>query len=465
MSSPLKRRGWRWQFGLNWLLCLMTACACVAWLWRPQPPTTVESSGLRVQATRKTVDRPVLGGKGFVGDEPAETWQKEVVTGPLRLRDVFGRVLVYGVSQNGVPTGPWRVYHQDGRVAQRVDLKDGKYVKRVVAYDEKGRRVAELSRQGSARLLLASPDGGRLDVTDALEPFREGDVRTWWPNGRLRHRGQFTNDLATGDWEFFDPDGQLTASGTYRRGLRVGVWQERNENGLLAVLWANGLRIENPERLLATAEAQRKSGKKSDQLSAIRDLGRLGSHGAPNLKKMMHGEDTLLAVAALDAFAEFGGASAPLPAIAQLAEQSPAPRVRMAALMALVELDSKVEVDAFRKLLLAAQSKKGTARLQALRALRGLTVRHLSACEALLSDKDASVRYAALALLADSVEQLRSQEEANAAGPLVVQLKDIAKRAAENRDPWVRKAAKEIMIWVDAPSPGPGLRSVIPVVR
>jgi hypothetical protein len=463
MTSPRKARGWRWQFGLSWLLCLMNACACAAWLWRPQPPTTVESGGLRVQAKRTTVDRPIIGGKGFAADEPVPTWPQEVVTGPLRLRDAFGRVLTYGVSHDGTPTGPWRVYHQDGRVAQRVDLKDGKYVDKLVAYDEQGHKVAELSLQGRARLALASSEDESA-IAESVEPFRNGLVRTWWPNGRLRQQGQFTNDWATGDWEFFHEDGQVSASGEYHRGWRVGIWQERNENGLVAVLWANGIRIEDPARSLATAEAQLESSKTSEQLSAIQTLGRLGVLGAPHLKKMMYSEDTFLAVAALDAFAENGGASALLPEIAQLADQSPAPRVRTAALMALVELNPEVEVDAFRKLLLAAQSKKGTARLQALRALRGLTIRHLPACETLLSDEDASVRYAALALLADCVEQLRSQEKANAAGPLIVQLKDIAKRAAENSDPWVRKTAEEILMWVDhGPQPHPYPSTTIPV--
>jgi hypothetical protein len=464
MNSPSKPRATRWQFGLSTLLCVMTACAGVAWLWRPQPPETTEDSGLRVQARRVTVEREATGGKGFFHGQPTQKWEQEVVAGPLRLRDAFGRVLLYGETKEGVPTATWRLYHNNGRVAQRADLADGKFAGKLIAYDERGAKVAELSLHGNAALELTWPHDP-LGYEAPLSPLREGEVRAWWPNGKLRHRGQFADDLATGSWEFFSEDGTLQAEGSFRRGLRAGEWKVRDGESLVNALFAAGVQIEKPQARLQAALLKLKSNAANEQLAAVRELGRLGSISLPTLTELLRGDDSLLTVAALQSLAEFSGEGAPLAEMHKLVDAAD-PGVRIAAQIALVDLDPEAELAVFRELLLAAQAQPAQARLRSLTALRGLTQRHLSACETMLSDDDLKVRYAAVWLLTDCVEQLRNEVETGQQAHVVVALKEMAKRAAKSEDPWVRKAATEIMIWIDTPPSRGfiGVTSVVPVV-
>jgi antitoxin component YwqK of YwqJK toxin-antitoxin module len=452
--QPKNRRRWL-QFRLRTLLWAMTVCAIVVWFWRPQPPETVETGGLRIQARRTKIDRV------FPGKEEPVTFEQDVLAGPVTLKDEHGRRLALGMAAGGEPVGTWRYYYDDGRVSQRLELEEGKFVGQTIAYDERGWKRAALTLSGAGANEVTMPSELQIDV----EPLqlRRGEVQAWWPNGKLRHTGQFADDAAEGTWQFFDERGQLLAAGEFRRGLRSGAWQERDGNGELATAhYHRGLKIDEIKTRLAEAERQLASDNARAQLGAIRELGRLGTGGAERLQALLKQDDALLVCAALAALAEMDAREA-ADSIAPLTNDART-SVRAAALAALVDLDAEARYASFRQLLLHVQQHRRRTRELQLAGLGGLTRRHLDTCAKLLDDDDAAVRYAALWRLIDCAGKLREESDQQASLPAIAAIKRIAEQAAEHRDPWVRRAAREVLLNVDVPLPYLHPHSTIPVV-
>ncbi len=52
-----------------------------------------------------------------------------------------------------------------------------------------------------------------------------------YPNGNVRFRGSYIDDVMHGAWEFFRADGSLMRTGTFDRGRQVGTWRTYDRSG------------------------------------------------------------------------------------------------------------------------------------------------------------------------------------------------------------------------------------------
>jgi antitoxin component YwqK of YwqJK toxin-antitoxin module len=176
-------------------------------------------------------------------------------------------------DQNGLKTGPWKVFHPSGRVVESGfyldDLRHGVFqffdargsVVRVVEFRhglevlqaENRAPVVELQeilredgtlsetityvdgvKQGVSRRFDSSGDvvGGSVFEQDVLvaegitrkDGRKNGPWKDYWPNGTLRAEGMYVEDEREGDWVFYRESGEKEQQGSYMNGAVHGLW-------------------------------------------------------------------------------------------------------------------------------------------------------------------------------------------------------------------------------------------------
>ena len=176
-------------------------------------------------------------------------------------------------DEDGMKTGPWKVFHPSGREVQtgfyEAGLKHGVFqffdargkLQRVVTYrhgvevkPEKGNKpqveVVSITREnGSVAETVTYVDGVKDGVTrrydeegqivggalfqqDILaaegvtteQGKREGPWKEFWPDGSLKSEGLYTNGLKEGKWMFYRPSGEKEQEGVYLNDQVHGTW-------------------------------------------------------------------------------------------------------------------------------------------------------------------------------------------------------------------------------------------------
>jgi uncharacterized protein len=128
-------------------------------------------------------------------------------------RDYYptGQVKVEATFRNGVPEGVRREFSEEGEIERSFFFRNGIVVAEGI-----------LSENGQ----------------------RQGLWTEYYPDGRLRARGTYTDDKRTGTWEFYYESGQLEQRGIFdERGLPSGKWIWYYEHGglLREEHYVNGL--------------------------------------------------------------------------------------------------------------------------------------------------------------------------------------------------------------------------------
>jgi len=59
----------------------------------------------------------------------------------------------------------------------------------------------------------------------------DGISKGWWPNGKLKHKWCWKNNLRDGLWIFYDENGQKKSEEIYKDGKKDGLWTHWYENG------------------------------------------------------------------------------------------------------------------------------------------------------------------------------------------------------------------------------------------
>jgi antitoxin component YwqK of YwqJK toxin-antitoxin module len=132
----------------------------------------------------------------------------EEVTRLEMKRDYFpsGKVKIEGTYRNGIAEGVRREYNENGEVEKAFIMKSG-----VVAAE------------------------GILETSG----LRKGSWTEYYTDGKVKAKGNYTEDFKTGIWEYYHRNGKLEQKGSYdSKGKPVGEWQWYYDNGGL-------LRIEN----------------------------------------------------------------------------------------------------------------------------------------------------------------------------------------------------------------------------
>lgn len=161
---------------------------------------TYDRSGNLVELKKYVDDKEVI-------DAP-EIATLQVVTEYFET-GVVSRITTY---RAGIAEGVSREYNSDGSIAQAIVYAGGNIMGKGIM-DEEGRKV--------------------------------GKWEEYYANGRLRAKGNYSNDLKTREWLYYHENGQMEQKGEYNiEGKPVGKWIWYYENGNLwrEEFFINGLR-------------------------------------------------------------------------------------------------------------------------------------------------------------------------------------------------------------------------------
>lgn len=93
----------------------------------------------------------------------------------------------------------------------------------------------ELSAQGITRQTFHDPDRKNLkevyQVNDTILNILHGRYISYYLNGSIESKGQFTNNETTGIWEFFYETGNLKMRGILKQNANYGLWEYFYESG------------------------------------------------------------------------------------------------------------------------------------------------------------------------------------------------------------------------------------------
>lgn len=116
------------------------------------------------------------------------------------------------ISNEPVPHGPWRTWHEDGSLATA-----GHYAH--------GLLHGDFSRW--------HPNGAPAAHGRYVRGEQDGTWTTWDEEGRLVSSGPLSSGVRNGTWTSWHPSGHVAATGTYVRGHREHIWRFYHPDGTL----------------------------------------------------------------------------------------------------------------------------------------------------------------------------------------------------------------------------------------
>jgi uncharacterized protein len=94
---------------------------------------------------------------------------------------------------------------------------------------------SEAAAQGFTRYSYHDPEKKNLkdvyQVKDTIHNILHGKYISYFLNGKVESKGQFTNNETTGVWEFYFETGALKMRGILFKGANYGLWEYFYENG------------------------------------------------------------------------------------------------------------------------------------------------------------------------------------------------------------------------------------------
>jgi antitoxin component YwqK of YwqJK toxin-antitoxin module len=96
-----------------------------------------------------------------------------------------------------------------------------------------------LYAQGVTRKTYHDPDKKNLkevyQVTDTIRNILDGRYISYYLNGNVESKGQFTNNETSGEWEFFYETGKLKMRGLLKQNTNFGLWEYFYESGQISM--------------------------------------------------------------------------------------------------------------------------------------------------------------------------------------------------------------------------------------
>lgn len=375
--------------------------------------------------------------------EPPEPRTEPIPYGEFTLLDRHGRPLASGKHTDGRASGRWLHYHANGRTAMSGEAADLASKQTWAAWDERGVKFLE-SNMEQGKIVI---HGRNLSwPNDWHSALRGGSFSQWWPNGRLKAKGEFRKNLREGAWTFWDESGRKTAAGEYRRGLREGEWQilEPESPERKTVWYVKGRAIPDRDEQVTRLAAELKSAERDARFEIVEALGKLGAPAAPILADELTEDDIPLSLWILRALAALGSeAQAALPAITRLTSSTDQ-TLRREALVVCFLLDDESRVNLFRDLLLESDLADAAAARSWHLRLAALGRPTLSALAAALDDPERQVRLRALDVMLQMIYPSRTMGWYQHHEHLYEEVVPLLDKAEQDVDPEISRAAKEV---------------------
>jgi len=170
-----------------------------------------------------------------------------------------GRLQAKGKYKNSVKVGEWVYYFENGEIEQTGSYDDkglskGKWkwyypngtLRRIENFYD-GLAQGHMTEYASDSTVMVDGDyvdggfwkenvHGYRTEGEYLDDVREGEWKSYYPNGIVFTEGKYIDDFPDGEHIWYYENGNIQKKGSYIMGLKQGVWKYFDEEGKLFVL-------------------------------------------------------------------------------------------------------------------------------------------------------------------------------------------------------------------------------------
>jgi len=178
-------------------------------------------------------------------------------TGMWKFYNPSGKLEQAGSYSNGRIDGTWRWYYPDGELLREEDYYQGRRDGMYTEYTRTGEIIAQGSyadgeRNGEWKITT----GDNTEEGTYLLGLRDGEWKSYYPNGKIRFRGDYKQGNPEGHHLLYYDNGRPKEDRYYKSGLRTRTWKKYNEIGevILTITYRddvetsiNGVAVNLPE--------------------------------------------------------------------------------------------------------------------------------------------------------------------------------------------------------------------------
>jgi len=147
--------------------------------------------------------------------------KKEIEDGPF-IRESNGITTLEGQYKNGMKTGTWTTYTDEGNVKEEIDYLEDKYHGDYIKYDGEFIRSIREYKNGKLDGLQTyfHLESEQIDYKEhRIDGKKEGDYIMYWKDGKVRKKGKYVKNKKDGEWMSYTPQGKEIKT-TYQAGVK-----------------------------------------------------------------------------------------------------------------------------------------------------------------------------------------------------------------------------------------------------
>ncbi len=140
-------------------------------------------------------------------------------------------------NEKGEKFGPWRAFHENGKLRYQGQFEDDKAVGEFHYYFEDGNLQSTLNydskNPSKSKAIHYYQTGEKMAEGEYIDQKKSGEWRTYGAGGVLVEESSYINGQRFGEWRLFYPNGKLLSEVYMERDLEQGVKKEYYPEGEL----------------------------------------------------------------------------------------------------------------------------------------------------------------------------------------------------------------------------------------
>ena len=178
-------------------------------------------------------------------------------SGTWKFFNANGKPEQTGAYTNGRIDGTWRWYYPEGELLREEDYYQGRRDGPYTEFTRTGEIIAQGTyTDGEKNGPWKFISGDNSEEGSFLLGLRDGLWKAFYPNGKMRFRGEFNQGNPDGHHVIYYDNGRIKEERFYKNGLRTKTWKKYNEEGdvILSITYRddvetniNGVSVNLPE--------------------------------------------------------------------------------------------------------------------------------------------------------------------------------------------------------------------------
>lgn len=178
-------------------------------------------------------------------------------TGQWKFYDENSKLEQTGSYNNGRPDGIWKWYYDTGALLREEEYFQGRRDGSCIEYSRSGEIIAQgMYSDGERNGEWKFSSGDNTEEGKYIIGLRDGTWKSYYPNGKLRFKGNYVQGNAEGSHYYYYENGRTKEERHYNSGIRDKTWKKYDEDGnlIMTIVYRNdveysinGVKINLPE--------------------------------------------------------------------------------------------------------------------------------------------------------------------------------------------------------------------------